>query len=124
MEGGGRREEGGARRSRDSARCVRAELPTLRLGQLPGNPAVERSVVRLPFLLQRQGGALEGVEDISEVQPSQLADRIPAHPCAAGDPPFPSGRAGLSWVGSSLPPVPPIETTWITMAVMLSSPPR
>ena len=48
----------------------------MRIGQLPADAAVERGVLTLSFLLERERAPLDRVEDVAEVQGGDVADRL------------------------------------------------
>lgn len=108
-------------------------LAPVSFGELASDSTVKRRVVRFPLGIQRQRAAFQRKEDIAEVQPSEGCDAFGrlaldfAHAACSCpvDASLGSGRAGPSTVGDS-PSSCATSTfsTWTTIAVMLSNPPR
>ena len=51
-------------------------LPAPRLGQLPPDPPVERGVLAPPLLVEREGRALDRVEDVAEEEVGDVGARL------------------------------------------------
>src|SRR4051794_19641532 len=100
----GEKEAFRVRDSRHDARSARAFflLPS-RVGQFPSNSAVEGGFVGLSVRLEGERRQLDRVENVTKVQAGHVGDAVVAH----------------FWSGASSGP-----STWTTIAVMLSSPPR
>src|SRR2546423_8965203 len=93
----------------------RHALASTCFGELSRDPAIERSVLATSLLIQTEGGALERVKDVAEVELSDVGDGLVAHGVRGW---VAMGPVGVSDRGPST------SATSTTIAVMLSSPPR
>src|SRR5437762_6705352 len=93
----------------------RHALASTCFGELSRDPAIERSVVATSLLIQTEGGALERVKDVAEVELSDVGDGLVAHGVRGW---VAIGPVGVSDRGPST------SATPTTIAVLLSSPPR
>lgn len=85
------------------------------LSQLPRDSPIERRVVFLSLLVERQRRRLESEQDVAEIQLRERANRLRS----VAHPRFITGISPVTLSGFSV-----VSSTCTTMAVMLSSPPR
>ena len=96
-------------------------IPTGR-SHLPGNSSIKSGILLLALRFKSHRASLQRVQQVAEVQLSELADPFVGHQAATGAPDGGVERAGDSAVFSSSPVS--AEMICTTTAVTLSRPPR